>query len=387
MAQSRTGVANPAKAADRIRVLESKAAASPGDRSVTAALISAYLQKLRETADGTYLELASRLTTRLIQQDGGSVIALRFQNEVDLQRHEFKAVAERAGDMVKYEPSDPGLWGNLGDALMELGEYERAGQAYTRMRSLRSGLASLNRAGYHRFVIGDAGGAIAFLTQAIEAGGDGENTAWCWAELGDMYFKTGAFARAEKAYNAGLALFPGLHRAYAGLGQVHAERKQFEEAIRNYERALAMVPMIEYAGALENLYESVGQVKKAETQRRLIETIATLGRAGKEQTNRTLVLILANHGRDLNHALELIQTEIPIRGSVYTWDALSWVLFKLGRIPEARAASLKAIRMMTPEPDFYLHATQIADASGDVAEAAKYRERQLALRAGEALKQ
>jgi hypothetical protein len=49
------------------------------------------------------------------------------------------------------------------------------------------------------------------------------------------------------------------------------------------------------------------------------------------------------------------------------------LLFKLGRLQEARAASLKALRMSTPEPDFYRHAAQIAEAAGESAIAAEYR--------------
>jgi len=60
---------------------------------------------------------------------------LRFANEIDLQRHDFKTVAERAQDMVKYEPSDGGTWGNLGDALMELGEYQRGRSVFAHVRA------------------------------------------------------------------------------------------------------------------------------------------------------------------------------------------------------------------------------------------------------------
>src|SRR5438270_13773481 len=86
-----------------------------------AGLISAYLQKVRESADSNYLDRASKLVDRMMDKDSSSLTALRLQNEIDLQRHDFKAVAARAEDMTKYAPSDPGGWGNLGDALMELG--------------------------------------------------------------------------------------------------------------------------------------------------------------------------------------------------------------------------------------------------------------------------
>jgi tetratricopeptide (TPR) repeat protein len=360
----------------RIRDLERGLSEAPGDLKLQTALAAAYLQKLRETADGTYLERTSKLVEHMLEHDGGNFSALRLQNEIDLQRHDFRAVADRARDMAKYAPSDSGNWGNLGDALMELGEYEAAGAAYTRMFAIRPNLASYNRLGYFRFVTGDASGAIALMRQAVDAAGAvPENTAWCWAELGDMYFKTAQLAEAESAYRSALALFPGLHRAWAGLARVNASQGHIEAAIRNYEHAQSIVPMVEYAGSLEDLYRKLGRAAKAEEQARLVDVIDTLGRAAREQTNRALAIVLADHNRRLDRALELVKAEIPVRGDVYTWDALSWVLFKLGRFPEARDASVKAVRLSTPEPTFYLHAAQIAEAVGDTETAAGYRQR------------
>jgi len=361
---------------DRIRAAERQLEKSPNDVKLQVALASAYLQKLRETGDGSYLQRASKLVERMELEDGGSSVALRLQNEIDLQRHDFRAVAERARSMTKYAPSDPGNWGNLGDASMELGDYEAAGEAYTTMFALRPNLASYNRLGFYRFVTGDAAGAIASMRQAVEAGGAvPENTAWCWAELGDMYFKTGKMAEAEAAYRSALDLFPTLHRAYAGLGRVEAARGQADAAIRDYEQAQRIVPLVEYAGALEKLYRGHGLVKKADGQLQMVDAIDALGRASRETTNRNLALILADRGRRLDRALELMEAEIPVRGDVYTWDAMSWVLFQAGRLQEARAASLKAVRLSTPEPDFYRHAAAIAEAVGQKEEAEAYRKR------------
>ena len=360
----------------RIRMLAEELRSAPGNRKLQTRLIHAYLQKMHETADGGYLVRASKIVDQMIGQEGGDLETLRFQNELDLQRHDFKTVAERARAMLKYAPSDPGTWGNLGDALMEIGEYEAAGQAYTKMFGLRPNLDSYNRLGYFRFVTGDAPAAIALMREAIAAGSAvPENAAWCWAELGDMYFKTAQFDDAEKAYTSALELFPQLHRAEAGLGKVQAAEGQVDAAIRHYKRAQSIVPLVEYAGALEDLYRNQGREAAADEQMRLIEVIDNLGRAAKEQTNRTLALILADHGRTLDRAMELVAAETHVRGDVYTWDALSWVLFRLGRFQEARAASLKAMRLSTPEPSFYKHAAEIAQAVGEKVVAAEYLER------------
>jgi tetratricopeptide (TPR) repeat protein len=367
---------------ERIRAYERLLAGSPDDSRIQTGLISAYLQKLREAGDFGYLDRASKLVDKVLEKDGGNFVALRLQNEIDLERHDFRGVAERAQDMAKYAPSDPGNWGNLGDALMELGEYERAGRAYLRMFALRPSLASYNRLAYFRFVTGDARSALDLMRNAVDAGDpQPQNVAWCWAELGDMYFKTGQLPEAALAYHAALELFPSLHRASAGLGKVEAAQGQIEPAIRNYERAQSIVPMVEYAAALEDLYTAAGITVKARAQRELIEAIEKLGKATNEKTNRNLALALADHKRDLDLALDLIQAEIPTRGDVYTWDALAWVLFNNGRLEEAKAATAKALRFATPEPVFYYHAGKIALASGDDKAAHEYSARLMSLNA------
>jgi tetratricopeptide (TPR) repeat protein len=364
----------------RIKAFERLLQSSPHDPRIQSALVSAYLQKVRESADSAYLDRASKLVDRMLERDGGSLYALRFQNEIDLQRHDFRSVAERARDIVRYEPSDPGIWGNLGDASMELGDYDAAREAYLRMFALRPNLASYNRIAWFRFVTGDAQSAIDLMRNAIDSGDpQPENVAWCWAELGDMYFKIGKLSDASGAYRSALAIFPRLHRASAGLGRLEAAQGQLDAAINDYEHAKSNVPLVEYASALADLYRATGTLEKAKTQEELIDAIKKLGAATNERTNRNLALALADHNRDLGVALNLMQAEIPVRGDVYTWDALAWVLYKNGRLTEAKAASEKALKLGTPEPAFYYHGSKIALASGDKDSAEAYRKKLLAL--------
>jgi tetratricopeptide (TPR) repeat protein len=354
---------------ERIHSYQLRLEKTPSDPKLIGGLVSAYLQKLRETGDYSYFDRASKLVDKLAELDGGDLTTLRWQNEIDLQRHDFKAVADRSRDMIRFNRSDPGIWGNLGDALMELGEYDGARDAYTTMFTLRPNLGSYNRLAWYRFVTGDAPAAIDLMKMAIDAGGSPETTSWCWAELGDMYFKTGKLGDAEAAFTRALALFPQLHRASAGLGKTQAARGDLAAAIRSYQKAQSIVPLVEYTGALEDLYTRSASPAKAREQRDLLTVIEKLGKASNEKTNRTLALVLADHGRNLPLALELVRAEIVERPDVYTWDALSWVLFKNGRIPEAREASKKALKFQTPEPQFYYHALAIAEAAGDSAEA------------------
>src|SRR5271155_1506619 len=68
---------------EQVKSWETMLRKSPDDPRLIAGLVSAYLQKLRETADYRYLDRASQLVDRLLERDGGNFEALRFENEID----------------------------------------------------------------------------------------------------------------------------------------------------------------------------------------------------------------------------------------------------------------------------------------------------------------
>jgi hypothetical protein len=71
--------------------------------------------------------------------------------------------------------------------------------------------------------------------------------------------------------------------------------------------------------------------------------------------------------RDLPHddALRLIEAERATRGGIYVDDVYAWALYRAGRIPEARAASNRAMRLGTLDACILYHAGAIRIADGD----------------------
>ena len=166
------------KTDERIKMYEVMAQAQPQRPHYRNLLASAYIQKVRETTDFSYLERAGSLLDAVLSEDPNEYEALRLKLEVELERHNFKRVAELAGRMTKSSPNDPWNFGALGDALIELGDYNAAADAYQRMIVLRPDLASYNRAAWFRFLAGDQPGAVMAMKAAIEAGsGSAENVA------------------------------------------------------------------------------------------------------------------------------------------------------------------------------------------------------------------
>ena len=108
----------------------------------------------------------------------------------------------------------------------------------------------------------------------------------------------------------------------------------------------------------------LGKPAEAAKQRQLLDVIDKLGAVNGEKGNRMLAMVFADENRNLDRALALAQGELATRQDVYTYDALSWVLYRAGRQKEAEDASAKAMAENTPEPMFLYHAGVIAMAGG-----------------------
>jgi len=179
------------KTDERIVAYQKLATAKPDDLHFQNLLAGAYIQKMRETTDFGYIERAEKLVAHTLTAESSNYEALRLRSEIGLERHHFAEVAGFSREMIRIAPDDSWNWGTLGDALMELGQYDEAADAYQKMMLLRPNQASYNRASYYRWVMGDAEGAISIMQRAIDAGSPApENTAWCLVDLGNLYFKT-----------------------------------------------------------------------------------------------------------------------------------------------------------------------------------------------------
>jgi tetratricopeptide (TPR) repeat protein len=368
------------KTDDRIKVYSTLTGAKPENLHYQNLLAATYVQKMRETTDPSYLARASKVLDGVLAVEGSNYEALRLRNEVELENHNFRKVVEGSKKLVKIAPDDPWNWGTLGDALMELGEYNEAAEAYQKMVTLRPDLSSYNRAAWYRYVAGDRKGAIELMKMAISAGSrSGEHMAWCWVELGNLYLRGNETEEAAKAFAAAAKYQPNYHSAYGGIGKALAASGDTKGAIEAYKKAQSIVPMPDYAGALHDLYLREDNQAEAAKQLATLDVLDKMGQAAKESCNRTIALIYADKNHRVDRALELAKAEIALRQDIFTWDALAWALYKNRQYDEAQKAIEKALSMGTPEAQFHYHAGMIAAARGDKANAAKHLEKALEL--------
>ncbi len=107
--------------------------------------------------------------------------------------------------------------------------------------------------------------------------------------------------------------------------------------------------------------------------------IQQLDAAQRVLYDRAVALFFANHNIELPTALAYAESELAARQDIYAYDTLAWVLYRLGRFDEARAASDRALQLGTPDAQLHYHAGLIAAAQGDAARATTYLRRALEL--------
>ena len=329
-------------------------------------LASAFMRKAREIGDSSYYDRAAAALDRALVAEPAHYGALRTRAWVLLGKHEFANALRAARTARRVQPNDWWNYGNLADACAELGYYRGATHATVRMMALRPGLPAYTRVAALRALFGDRRGAIEALELALDASdpSDPEQRAWILTYLGHEHWALGEVERAATRYESALATFPDYHLALPGLARVRAAQGRTAEAIALYERAVAVLPTPSIAGALGDAQAASGNPVAARASYDFAVYMGRVATARGRTLGRELALFLADHDRDLDEAFRLAHAEASVRDDVYTDDALAWVLFKQGRLPRAKRAIARALRLGTEEASFHYHAALIAAALG-----------------------
>src|SRR5262249_41837034 len=208
-----------------------------------------------------------------------------------------------------------------------------------------------------------------------------ESVAWAQWQLGAEHFAIGDVKEAEDRYLESLATYPNYHRALAGLAQVRTAQGRHAEAIELYQRAIAVIPLPDYAAALGDLQVKMGRSDAAARQYDLVEYIGRLSALNRVLYNRELAYFYADHDRQLGLALELARKELEVRRDIYAYDVLAWALYKNGELCEARTAIDKALQLGTRDARLFFHAGMIHLGRGERDTANTYLRRALATNA------
>lgn len=383
--------ADSAAAAAALHWLERRTERDPEDIMALNMLGSRYLERMRETGNATYVQLAASAAQRSLatlpaERNPG---ALNVLTKVEFATHDFSAARDHARQLTQLAPEEAYPYQILGDTLLELGDYEQADAIFREMQQ-RDNSEPLTRVGTEQRLArvdalhGDWAAARQRLELALNLAlsrpaPPRETVAWCWWQLGETAFAVGHYAEAERYDRAALITFPGYFRAIASLGRVRAARGDLPGAIRRYETAVRILPDPTFLAALGDLYTLAKRKTDAARQYQLVEAIARLSAAGGSLYNRQLALYYADHDMKPDVAYAMAEREYSVRRDIYGADAVAWTALKAGHLTEAQAAIAEALRLNTRDARLFYHAAMIARAAPDRSTARGYLEQVMAL--------
>jgi tetratricopeptide (TPR) repeat protein len=352
----------PATSADglrrRVDDMEARLRQRPDDAGAAVLLADALLRQARATTDGRPANRAADVLSAVLKEHPAQYDALRMLGAIHLSRHRFRdalAVARRGRDM---RPGDAWNYGVMGDALLELGEYDEAFAAFDRMAALRPTADAYARVSYARELTGDLDGALAAmrLAESATSAHDLEAKAWYAAHVAELDFRAGRIDAAERGYRYAAYLFPQYPYAMTGLGKVKQARGDMNVALDIYLDQMTRTPSLDLAARIGDLYRKRGDWTAAEHYYDLAEQLAGPALA---QTEANLALFMAERDRKLPEALAIAQRVSAERSDIFTNDALAWTLYKSGRVREAAEASRRSLRTGTRDERILAHAAAI----------------------------
>jgi tetratricopeptide (TPR) repeat protein len=352
----------PATSADglkqRIAEMESRLRDHPGDPGSSILLADALLRQARAATDGRAANRAGEVLGAVLKENPGQYDALRLLGAVRLSRHQFQEALDLGRRARDQRPDDAWNYGVIGDALLELGDYDQAFEAFNTMVSTRPSADAYARVSYARELQGDLAGALKIMTLAADAttAHDLEAKAWYTAHIGELHLRMGHLSDAEREYRRAAFLFPDYPHAMVGLGKVMAARGDGDGALGLFLAQLKRTPTLDLACRIGDIYQQRGDTAQAGRYYQLAEDVAGPAPA---QTEANLAMFLAEHDRKLDEAVRIAEAVAATRHDIFTEDAVAWALYKSGRVDEAFAASQKALRTGTQDERILAHAEAI----------------------------
>lgn len=362
-----------------IKKLEDGLRVSPKNTKLYIQLSSAYLQKVRETADVSLYKKVDDLVHKAEELDPNNPEIFATRASVALGRHDFTNALSLGQKALALNPKKASYYGIVGDAQIELGMYKQAIESFQKMMDIRPDLSSFNRIAYVRELYGDIDGAKEALELAISSGSSyPENVAWSYVELGKLYMRSD-LGKAKNHFEHALKILDNYPPALEGLGKIAFAKKNYKESLTNFEKAFATLPIASYAIDMGDVYKVKGNKEKAKTYYLLANLAFDKSRSSGVNTDLEEAQFLTNHDLDLQKALDKAQAAYRLRKSIYCADALAWALYKNNEIDQAQRYIKEALRLGEHESLIIFHAGMIAQKNENPKEAQRLLKKALSL--------
>ncbi|MES2880911.1 MAG: tetratricopeptide repeat protein [Bacteroidota bacterium] len=348
----------------------------PSDVKSKLALSSLYIQEGRATGNYNYYnEAAMKYIDDVLVLQPQSFEALSLKASIQLSQHHFAEALQTAAAAQKINPYNAFIYGVTIDGNVEMGNYTAAVEASDKMMSIRPDIRSYSRVAYLREIHGDVPGAIEAMQMAVDAGGYGdEPSAWARIQLARLYQTAGNLKAAEMHYTIAQTQRPGYPYAAEGLAHIAVANKDYTNAEKLFQQAIATSPDYALKEELAKFYLSRNQNEKAGKLLDEIITELTASTAQDEQSTNhhagkdlAYIYLLKN---DVTNAEKYVMAEYNTRpDNIDVNAAVAWVLYKKGDAKAALPYLDKALITGMKDATVLNHAVVIYQQAGETEKA------------------
>ena len=248
-----------------VTAMEARLRAVPSDGDAVVQLANALVRLQRVNSDPAAVVKAEQQLRAFLARMPEHYDARRTLGTVLLSQHRFRDAIREAEKARAMDPRDAWNYGVLGDAHLELGEYDDAFAAFDRMSQLRPGPTAYARVAYALELKGDLAGALETMRMAADgtSAHDAEGQAWHYAQLGNLLLQLGRTGDAKREFERAAYTFPDHPYALTGLARIKIAEGDLTGALAVYSRMLAKNPTPELAAVTGDLHARLGHREHA----------------------------------------------------------------------------------------------------------------------------
>lgn len=309
-------------------------------------------------------------TTRFEEQP--ALLIIKAQALMNL--HKFAEAYSVAEAAITLDPNTSYYYGVLGDAALELGQYEKAREAYQTMANIRPDFGVFVRVAYFRELNGDIEGALLALDEASSAGSpEAADMAWLRTEQGRL-LRPVDLSRSNLAYQQALEIVPEYPVARLGLAENLWFSGSTTEAIHAVADLHETDLTITHTIMLADMYHLVGEAEKAERLYAVAEASLLATEQLGQNIDRDLAIFYAERGLLSDDVLLRAERVYQSGGTIAARVAYARLLLQSGEFDAAEAiiTPLTTDSIGQHDPSVWLTAGLLAEAKDQTAAADEF---------------
>ena len=348
-----------------IETLQEKVRENPRDAYRRVVLGRLYLRHAKETDTFSSYKQAEVQFQAALKLKPKDQAASSFLAQALLAQHRFQEALDLSAATYNENRRNMSALASLGDAQLELGNYQTAQQLVDDLAKQATAPAVLARQARLLELTGNRKQAVQLLeaakNRALELDQTLESVNWYAWRLGTIHLNAGDLKRAKEYFEQILQRDKKDTMAQLGMARVAIANRETLRAIKWVELALKTddgPPVLALMGDLMAMRdaEETTQKESSEWIRRAQKAMEEEAKHAANPHLRERAMFLLNHDLQPELALQLAQQDLKIRRDIYSYDTLAWAYYKNGKYQQAWEASQQAIALGTQDAQLFLHA-------------------------------